>query len=75
MEQYGNNNAGEKRSISSEDQDCFDGQRCSGYGQCSPSRGRPERKSKCDDFKIIEIFAKCILEENIQRARFSFKSL
>ncbi|XP_025264722.1 uncharacterized protein LOC105251130 [Camponotus floridanus] len=45
MEQYGNNSAGdEKRSVPSENQDCFDGQRCSGYGQCSPSRGRPERK-------------------------------
>lgn len=72
MEQYGNNSAGdEKRSMPSENQDCFDGQRCSGYGQCSPSRGRPERKGKCDGFKVIEISIKCMLEK-IQRARFSF---
>ncbi|CAL1687876.1 unnamed protein product [Lasius platythorax] len=48
MEQYRNTNAGdERRSTPSENQDCFDGQRCSGYGQCSPSRGRPERKGSC----------------------------
>lgn len=67
MEQYGNNNAGEKRSIPFENQDCFDGQRCSGYGQCSPSRGRPERKGKCDGFKVIEIPAKCLLEKCKER--------
>ncbi|KAL6266530.1 hypothetical protein P5V15_003377 [Pogonomyrmex californicus] len=46
LEQYRNSNAvDEKRSISSEDQDCLDGQRCSGYGQCSPLKEHPERKS------------------------------
>lgn len=47
MEQYRNNNAGgEKRSVSPEDQDCLDGQQCSGYGHCSPVKGHPGRKSK-----------------------------
>ncbi|RLU20893.1 hypothetical protein DMN91_007507 [Ooceraea biroi] len=46
MEQYGNSSVGdEKRSISSEDQDCFDGRRCSGYGQCSPSKKYTKKKS------------------------------
>ncbi|XP_029156624.1 uncharacterized protein LOC114929296 [Nylanderia fulva] len=48
MEQYRNSTAGERRLVSSEDQDCLDGQRCSGHGQCSPSRERPEKKSKFD---------------------------
>jgi len=42
MEQYRNNNAGdEKRSM---DQDCNDGQRCSGYGHCSPVKRHAGRK-------------------------------
>lgn len=46
MEQYGNSNAGdEKRST---DQDCPDGQRCSGYGHCSPLKEHPERKGEHD---------------------------
>lgn len=71
MEQYGNSNAGdERRSIPSENQDCFDGQRCSGYGQCSPSRGRPERKDKCGGSKVVATSTKCMLKK-IQRACFS----
>ncbi|KAL6443307.1 hypothetical protein ACFW04_002891 [Cataglyphis niger] len=53
VEQYGNNNTSDERhSIPSENQDCFDGQRCSGYGQCSPSRGR---KDKCSCFPQITL--------------------
>lgn len=45
MEQYGSSNTGdEKRSTSSDEQYCFDGQQCSGYGQCSPSRKQSEWK-------------------------------
>ncbi|XP_020293691.1 uncharacterized protein LOC109859646 isoform X2 [Pseudomyrmex gracilis] len=48
MEQYGNSNtADEKHSTSSDEQYCFDGQQCSGYGQCSPSRKRTKWKGSC----------------------------
>ncbi|XP_012234840.2 uncharacterized protein [Linepithema humile] len=48
MEQYRNSRTGDdKRSVSSEDQHCFDGQRCSGRGQCSPSIEYTERKGCC----------------------------
>lgn len=61
MEQYGNNNTSDERhSIPSENQDCFDGQRCSGYGQCSPSRGR---KDKCGGSKVVATSTKCMLEK------------
>lgn len=52
MEQYRNSNAADERqvdsgSVSREEQDCSDGRRCSGHGQCSPSKGNGEEKSTC----------------------------
>lgn len=74
MEQYRNNTTGdEKRSATSEDQDCFDGQRCSGYGQCCPSRGRPERKGKCDGSKVVATSTNCMLKK-MQNERVSLIS-
>lgn len=50
MEQYRNGNAGDEKR--SKDQDCLDGQRCSGYGHCSPVKRNAGNKSK-HVFKIV----------------------
>ncbi|EZA48525.1 hypothetical protein X777_13673 [Ooceraea biroi] len=85
MEQYGNSSVGdEKRSISSEDQDCFDGRRCSGYGQCSPSKKYTKKKnsyfpritlSKPKGKSLPNVFRGLSCNDNNQQPSIASKSL
>lgn len=63
MEQYRSSNAMDEKqsdsgSVSYKDKDCFDGRRCSEYGQCSPSRGTQEKKGKCLAIRSIHFLKK-----------------